>query len=315
MTLLVDGGIFMASIVLLWLGSSLSVKGLLHLSKHFRISGFFISFLIFGFASTFPEIFISISSAIKGVPAVAVGALLGSNLIDMTIILGAIAIVGKEMNIVHKAVRLDIWYVLLASMPVLLIIDNKLSRVDGVILLLAFGMYVFNMWRESGSMSDVSFRSSVGDTMKDVSIFVAGLIVLFFGSDLVVTYAEKVAFGLGMPDIFIGLFLVAFSTTLPEFAFAIKAVMQKESEMAIGDIFGNVIIDATFVIALIAILSPLTLPNSSALIAGGFMVFAAMMALYFIGVDNKITWKEGLILFFIYYVFLSVEVGVNFLNF
>lgn len=315
MGVLFDASAFAMSMSLLWFGSGLAVRGLTKLSGHMHVSQFIISFVIFGFASTFPEFFIGVTSALDGVPQLGLGTLLGSNLLDLTVILGAVAIVGRKINIVHKVVRLDIWYVLLASLPVLLILDRSLGRVDAIILLLAFFIYVWNMWKESKQFAKVKISSTVGDLFAALGLFVLGILVLFFSSSLVVKYAEIIALDLGLQQSFIGLVLVAFSTTLPEFSFAIKALRENKSEMAIGDIFGNVIIDATFVAAIVALIHPITIPNSSILVGGTFMVFASMLALFFIEAEKQLTWKSGLLMFFLYYVFLSTEVGINFLSF
>ena len=135
--------------------------------------------------------------------------------------------------------------------------------------------------------------------------------VLLLGSHLTVKYGEAVAQSAGVSPVFIGMFLVGLGTTLPELSFAIKAVKCKGECLAIGNVLGTAISDATIVVGVLALLNPFVFPQKIVYITAMFMVAASILLLLFMRSDKTLTKKEGFLLILFYLIFMMTEYTFN----
>ena len=306
MSLEVNLILFVVSCLILVKAASVAVKHVALLATYLRFSEFFAAFAIAGFISVLPELFIGINSALAGNSILGLGTVIGGNVIDLAVIIGLLAVLGKKINFKQRILHNNVFFVLITGLPLVLLIDGSLSQWDGVILIIAFVLYMQHMLKNEKLF--VRNRAiPVLNVGKHFIIFLLSMLILFGAAHFVVEYASALALDLMIPAVLIGLFLIAFGTTLPEFSLSLRAMLAKHKELAIGDVMGTVAIDSSFVIGVIALISP-TENNFSLLISGGlFMIFAALLIVTFMKNGKQLTRNEGYLLLFLYGMFFLQE--------
>jgi len=306
--------IFIASCAGLMIAGGLLVKSLTKLSQFLRLSEFVVSFVIMAFSTSIPELFVGITSALIGMPAIALGTVIGSNIADLTLVTGITALLGKGIKAKSSLIKKDAYWMLgIAILAVVLMyLGKELSRIDGIILLAVFLLYMYQMVRN---------RQNYGLKLKDhvkpwqgIGYFILfALLVpaLYFIAKYVVSSGTNLATELMLPPLFVGLFFIAFGTSLPELAFETRAILLKKPSLALGDIIGSVVINTTIVLGVTALISPITGSLFLFLTSSFFMIVICAMFAVFLESYSKITWKEGTILLMMYVLFLIVELTLK----
>lgn len=304
----------LACIVLTFSGIYL-VKSLTNISKFLRISEFSAAFIIMAFATSIPELFVGISSAFAKNPELSLGNIIGANIIDLTLITGIIILLsGREIKFKSKKLGKDVYFMLtgILLLIVLYILGRSLSRIDGIILIVFFGIHIFRIFRK---------RKEYKKKMKDglererkfhwLLIFMMALVLLFVSSNFVVKYALKLAIDFNLPKIIIGLFLISIATTLPELVFGISASKTGHGEMAIGDQLGTIIANSALILGIVSIIHPIKVAFAPFMISGIFMFISAFLLITFIKTGKKLEKLEGISLILIYILFIIIEFFVK----
>lgn len=301
--------IFVLFCAILIKSSSYAVRSIAHLSRAMRLTEFVTSFIVVALVSALPETLISVLSAIDGAPAIGIGTLLGSNIADLTLILGLVALVGGQIRIHSSIVKKDLWFVILTMLPIFLALDGLLSRIDAAILLIAGITFIAVLLKERGY-----FHKPYQDgnhALKQLIIFILSIGAMLVSAHYIVYSAEQLALGIGVPPLIIGLVLIALGTTLPEFSFSLQSVRKGHSALAIGDLLGVVVVDATIIIGITAMITPVVLDHAFVILIGTFTAFAALAALIFMRTDATVTKNEGLALVLFYVAFVAVQAFVT----
>jgi cation:H+ antiporter len=297
--------IFLVGSFVLVKSASYAVRSIINIANYFRFSEFFVTFFVAGLISIVPEFLIGINSALAGSPAVGLGTLIGSNVADLTIVIGIVALVGKKINVERRVIKNTKYFFIATSMPILLMLDGVLSRDDGIFLVLIFLFYIYNLFHREKIFSK---RKAKGRTLyRNIGVFALSMVLLFVSSHYIVESAVELSNLLMVPSIIIGIFLVAIGTTLPELTFSLRAVLAKHKEIALGDIFGNVAIDSTLSIGVLAIIYPITTNFNVFATSALFMVFAALLISTLLNDNGRITRNESYALFFLYAMFVIIE--------
>ncbi len=286
------------------------VKSLNKISRSLGISEFSSAFILMAFATSIPELLVGISSALKNNPALSLGNVMGANIIDLSLITGLFAIIGKKIKFNPKKVGKSIYFrfASIILLLVLYLIGNSLSRIDGLILLSLFGFNIFYLVRKSKRYSaKVKKGEPHRHKLQSVIVLIVSLLVLFLSSRYVVEYAQKIAQDVGLSEIFIGLFLISFATTLPEFIFGINAILLNHKDMSIGDQTGTVFANICLITGIVAVLHPITVPLVPFLVSGIFMLITGTFVVVFIHSSKKMTIYEGIALLGLYILFIFVQ--------
>ena len=237
------------------------VKSLHKIATFLGISEFSAAFILMAFATSIPELFVGISSALQGVPQLSMGNVIGANIIDLTLLTGIFILIAKGIKFKSGKVGKEIYFMFIGILllVVLYMIGNSLSRIDGVILLCLFIVHTFLLVRKQRKYSK-RINHKKNQQRKRVwymLLFILSLIVLFISSKYVVQYADAISIDLGLPEIFIGLFLISIATTLPELVFGINAVLLKHQEMSIGDQTGTIFTNTCLILGIVSIIHPI----------------------------------------------------------
>jgi cation:H+ antiporter len=320
--ILINLALFTVACIILVLSNNYLVKSLAKISYFLRLNEFTIGFILVSVATSLPEVFVGIISALDGFPSVSVGNVIGSNIVDLTLVIGVGALLARNISIESKIVRRDIVYMLIITMlPVLLLVDhlfwqrfglfpnmtNGLSRFDGIILISVFVYYMYILIKQQPRFSKRDEHTPRKEAIKYMLLFLASLAILLISASFVVDYAELLSIDLNLSPLLIGMFLIALGTSLPELAFTTSAVMTQHQSMAIGDLIGSVIANSSLVLGITAVIMPVTVNPGIYLTGTMFMLFSAFIFFTFAESGNKITWTEGLSLLLLYILFIIIE--------
>lgn len=259
-----------AQVVLLIFGIVVVLKsadwltnGAVGLATKLGISQIVIGLTIVAIGTSMPEFFVSIVSAIKGTPDLAVGNIVGSNIFNVLLIVGVAATVAP-IAIQRATVRRDIPIAIVASiMLTFMMLDNYISRIDALILFAAFIAFIWITLRNSKNDANEKDASTekVIPTWKSVLFIIFGLVGLVLGSNIFVDNASSLAHGWGISDAVIGLTIVAGGTSLPELATSAVAARKGDSGIAIGNVLGSNVFNILMILGLTGIISPMHIQN------------------------------------------------------
>lgn len=306
----------LAFIVLIASGTFL-VRNLIKIAHFLRLSEFSAAFIIMAVATSMPELFVGISSALAKTPTLSLGNVIGASIIDLTLITAIVIIIGKEIRIKTESIDKDIYFMLTAIVLIIIlyIIGNSLSRIDGIIL---FSLFIINSVRKLKERK--KYRKKLKERIKNWVVvlnsitFTLAFIALFLSSRYVVKYSSNLAVQLNVPQIVIGFFLISFATTLPELAFGISAVRMKHKGMSLGDLLGGVTTNASLVLGVVSIISPIKTDFFPFLISSIFMFVVAFLFATFIKTGRKLEKIEAISLIFIYILFVIIEIFINIID-
>ena len=318
--------LFILACIVLVQSNSFLVKSLAKISYFLKLNEFTIGFIIMSLATSLPELFVGIMSALSGTPAFAIGNVIGSNILDLTLVIGIAALLAKNINIESKIIRKDMIYMLLiAVLPVILLMDHHfwwklglfpnmipgLSRLDGIILISAFVYYIFTLVQQEAQFSKIVDKTSRKEAIKFMLLFLVSITLLLISAHFVVDYAKLLSIDLAISPLLMGLFIISLGTSLPELMFETKAVLSQHQSMAIGDLVGSVITNSALVLGVTAIIAPIAVNSVIYLTSTLFMLFAAFIFFTFAESGEKITWTEGIALLFLYVLFIIIETYIN----
>ncbi|HUT96045.1 MAG TPA: sodium:calcium antiporter [Candidatus Paceibacterota bacterium] len=294
-------------------GSEL-VKLLAQLSHYFRLTEFVLAFILMTFATTLPELIVGIMSGIKGNSIVSLGNVIGSNFINLTFILGLVAIVSKGLRVESRIAKKDTWIIFfIALVPLVMLFDKEISSGEGFLLLIIFGWYIWYILKQKDAFKHrvnhvLKITTTQYKLLRTIFYFILSVAILVLSAWGVVESAKLIAQELYIPLALISIILVAIGTSLPELVFGIKAAITKHEGMSLGNLIGSVVINSTFILGITAIISPIRLENLNVILIGaGFMLLGIILANVFLSSGRKISIKEGWILVGLYILFLIAE--------
>jgi len=298
------------SLFLLIKGATLATKYAIGVAESFHLSKYVVGFIIIAVISILPETLISINSAIEGVPSFGLGTLFGSNVADLTLVFAVIILFTKKnITVESKILKTNIVYPFILLLPIILGIDGFYSRVEGIVLIIIGAIFYIIAFRSGmGEENDVIVK---GNRYKNSLYLILSMIILLIGAHFTVTSGTGLANQLGINPILIGMFVVGLGTVIPELLFSIKSVKKNDDSLAIGDILGTVLADATIVVGIIALIKPFSFPTKIIYVTGIFMVIASFLLFYFMRSGKTLTKKEVFILFVFWLTFILVEFSFN----
>src|SRR3989338_2327820 len=278
-----------------------------------------ITSLILAFATSIPELVVSVTAAFEGNSGLALGTIVGSNIANISLVVGEAALIGGSFSVIGEFLRMDIFSVFLAGvLPLMLLIDGRLSRVDGIILLLIYGLYNYGLLnahrhshnhRPTGLFAGVFKRKKISRLNRSLAWLFLGAALLMFAADMIVKLAVSIAGGLNVPVFLIGLFLVGVGATMPELFFEIEAVKKKQAGMVLGNLFGSVVVNSTLILGIAALINPIELAGGLNAYLLSSAVFGVMFLLFwwFVRTKKKLERWEGVVLAAAYLVFALME--------
>jgi cation:H+ antiporter len=255
--MLLDIVLIVVGVVLVLFGADRLTEGASALARRMNVPEIIIGLTIVAAGTSAPELFVSLVSALKGTPDLAVGNVVGSNTMNAMLIVGCAAMVAP-MTISRSTVKKDIPFSVGASvLLIVLALDSFLGRVDGIVLLLGFAVFMTYTLMQAKSGRATEVQAEVSPVWKNLVYLVGGLLGLVLGSNLFVDSASSVAYALDISEGVVGLTVVAGGTSLPELATSVVAARKGQSAIAIGNVIGSNVFNILLILGLTATISPL----------------------------------------------------------
>lgn len=311
-----------AGLALVLAGANYLVDGASAIAKKAGLSDFIIGMTIVGIGTSTPEMVVSFTSAIKGNADIAVGNVLGSNIFNTLMILGATALF-SPIALTSNNIKKDIPFALLASFVLCTLgcatwLDgapvNAISRVEGIMLLCLFGVFMaYTIYSGSSQGANATPDNNLSGSRKPAPIWLSAIMVLgglcglVFGGDMFVNSASAIARSLGISDAVIAVTIVAGGTSLPELAACLVAAYKKNTEQALGNVIGSNVSNIFLILGGSATIQPLVMTGINPLDLITLMVSSILVFLFaFTFRKKQIDRIEGALLVCIYIGFVAM---------
>lgn len=305
---------FISCFILAYSGQRL-IDSLSKIAKFLGWKEFVVAFFIMAFGASVPNFFVGVISAINGVPELSFGDIIGGNIVDLTLVIGISALISRAgLSAPSRIVQGSaIFTVGIAVLPLLLVSDGVLSRLDGFLLFLTFLIYVFWLFSKKERFrkvyDEVIETLTVKLFFKNFFQFLISLFLLLFAAQGIVKSAVFFANYFHFPIALIGILIVGLGNALPETFFSIHAAKRGQDWLILGDLMGGIIITSTLVLGMVAFINPIYMTNFSAMAIGrAFLIIAAIFFFLCLRSGAKITKNEGFVLLLIYVAFVIVEI-------
>ena len=313
-------------LVCLVVGAELLVRGAASIATRLGIAPIIIGLTVVAFGTSAPELAVSVSAGFSGSGDVALGNVVGSNIVNTLLILGGSAVIAS-LVVTQRIIRLDIPLLIGASVLALLLsLDNEIGRLDGLVLfagIVAYTGWLIRAARRERADVLTEYDESIEELEVEVidkplpvqlGLVLVGLVTLVAGSQLLVASATDIAESLGVSDLVIGLTVVAIGTSLPELATSLLAAYRGQRDIAVGNVVGSNLFNLMCVLGLTGLVSPDPIPVADSSLQVDFPVMLAATV-----VLVPIIWKgftirrwEGLVLvgfYALYVTFLILDSG------
>lgn len=306
-------GLLLIGLVLLFIGGDMLVRGASRLALALGISRVVVGLSLVAFGTSAPEMAVSLFASYRGQPGIAVGNVVGSNIVNILLILGVSAIVAP-LAVSKRIIRIEVPLMFACSLLFLLLgYDGYLSRLDGLILVTIFACYLF--WMARTAKRDTALEKELPLAGEQIApsarsylyltgLVLTGLVGLLAGSHWLVEGAVALARSIGVSDLIIGLTIVAVGTSLPELATSVVASLRGERDISVGNVVGSSIFNILSILGFSTVVSPAGLEVAPAVVRFDAPVMVAVslacFPVFFNGFQIK-RWEGAL--FVAYYMF------------
>ena len=301
-------------LVLLYLGGEILIRGSVFIAIKARISILVVGMTVVSFATSSPELFVSLEAIFSGSSDIVFGNIIGSNIANIALVLGLTAIL-FNINISSKTLKTDYPFLLFSTILVGFILSyyNVISRLTGVVFLLILSAFLYYMVTKSRKDDNVlaneSDKENDNSIFKSISFLFFGILMLKFGADFLVSGAIDIANYFNVNERVIAVSVVAIGTSIPELVTSIIAALKKEVDLAVGNIVGSNIFNLLAVLGTTALFKDIRITDANILSIDYWFMFLLTIIfgalIYFLpkGILNR---AKGALLFLIYIVYIYI---------
>jgi cation:H+ antiporter len=260
LSILIHIVIIVGTVLALWGGAVWVVESASRIAKKFGLSQLVIGLTVVAIGTSAPEFAVSISAALAGKLSISVGNVVGSNIFNLGIILGLVAILSSVKTNKTLVSRDGTLLVISGILLVLFFYDLELSLFEGILLVLTLSIYMFVLFR---SKTPIEEEIPEGEfTWKDIPMTIIGIALIVTGAHFLVESASEIARFYGISEWMIGITIVAAGTSIPEFATSVVAIIKGRHGMSIGNLIGSDLFNLLGVLGVASIIRPLTISQS-----------------------------------------------------
>ena len=334
MTIFLNILFLVIGMVLLIKGADFFVSGASAIAKKLKVPSIFIGLTIVALGTSLPELSVSVTSAISGSVDLSVGNIVGSNVFNMMLILGLVAI-ASPIKMATTTQKIDLPFLFAVTGMLMLFgfdtwLDNSqnnmLSRVESILFLIILILYLFILISNAKKKrthtitqeaQQLASSEQVEQTEKDLKIWqiilyvTLGLAAVVFGGECVSTTAKFLAIKMGMSEALVGLTIVAVGTSLPELVTSVVAAKKKENDLALGNVIGSNIMNITLILGSVGAIAQA--PISMVILTDIIILFAFTFIFTFFCVrKDNISKREGIVLLSLYIAYIAFAIIRNY---
>ena len=297
---------------LLVIGGEFIVRASVALSLRFNISKFVIGMTVVSFATSLPELIVSVNAALNNSPSIAINNVIGSNIANIGLVLGLISVLGN-ITVDNNFYKRDWPWMFFLSIALWLFIvsDNLLSGYEGFFLIIFLSTFIFGVLKRSNSLefiNDVDYKLTKASNFKIFIWLIISSVTLYFGSEFLVDGAVNLAKQINISEAVISVTIVAIGTSVPELAASLVAIAKKEEGISVGNLIGSNIFNIGSVLGVTAIIKEI--PIAEEIIQRDIvwmLIFALIViVLAVIPRKNYLSSYKGLIMFSMYLYFIYI---------
>ena len=302
--------ILLAGLALLYYGSTILVEGAASTAIMFAVRPVIVGLTVVSLATSAPELLVSLVAAVKGSEGISLGNILGSNVINIALVLGASALI-KPVTVSRRVTRIELPYMIVISVLFwILCLDNIISRLDGIILIslliLFLGYGLATASDKSGNGMNHEERTPI-KILKNTAYIIAGIVMLAYGANFVVKEAIEMAQVIGLSQTFIGISVVALGTSLPELATSVVAASRGESDISVGNVVGSNLFNICLVMGVVGMFNPMVVDPSLHGFEFPFMLFICFALGAVAWVAGGVGKKSGSLFIVLFFVFIILS--------
>jgi len=298
--------ILVVSLFVLVKAADLFIAGAKEIGEYFKMSQFVIGVLIVGMGTSLPELASSLAGAWSGETEIVLANAVGSNITNILLIVGVLAFLGGKVIIKQELIKTELVVFFIATVNFIAVVfDGRVDRVEGLLLLGTFSAYIWYLFMEAKQPKTSSkiIKSNSSFPFKALIVSIFSLTVLLVGASYTIDMAVNIATAFAVPIGLISITAIAIGTSLPELFVSIQAIKTKQTEMAIGNIFGSNAFNMLVVVGLPALIVPLSAGVVVMKLGLGIMI--ASSAIFFvIGLARQVMRWEGLMMLIFFLFFL-----------
>jgi cation:H+ antiporter len=296
--------LFITGIAILWLSSEIVLRKITPIAQHFRVNELVITVLGVSVLSSLPELTISGFAIAQGNSDISVGNVIGSNFVTLTFVTALCAFI-RPIDI-HEQIRVreSSWMILSSALVLVLSMDGRLSRLDGILLIVVYIPYIVSVILRAREETHHHGDPVKGRIWLHALWAVAAIFGIIFGAKLALENGEGLGRSLGIPNLALGVILFAFGTSLPELAISLMATIRKKADVTIGEVYASNIFTQLVVLGICTLISPITISPGVLGFAMPFLVLSSVIIQIFITSGRLINRWEALGLMSLYAVFL-----------
>jgi cation:H+ antiporter len=293
--------------VLIW-GADLIINQSERIALKFKIPEFIIGATLIALGTSLPEMAASIAASMNGKPDIAIANVIGSNILNITMVLATVFIISKKINPTRDFFAKDsTWALVPVLVFILMILDGMISRFDAALLLLLMGAYLLFLLQDAKNIPEEDLEDLDESTFswtKVIPVLFAGFILVIVGAHFTVESASEIARDFGISEWIIGIIMISLGTSLPELVVSISAAMKGKVDMAIGNIIGSNMANTTVVLGAAALVNPMAINAPMYLFDIATMLVATLL-LVFITANKLYNKSAGISLIIILGLFLN----------
>ena len=290
--------------VLLIKGADFFVDGASSVAGILKVPSVIVGLTIVSIGTSCPEAAVSITAGMSGNADISLGNVLGSNLFNLLMVIGVCAMI-KPVPSPKDILRRDMfWNIAVSVLMLVFMIGLKISRLEGIILLVGIALYIFILIRSAKNNKTEDEELKILPIWLSLIYIVGGVAAIIFGGDLVVDNASKIAVEFGMSKTLVGLTIVAIGTSLPELVTSIVAAKKGNSGIAIGNAVGSSIFNILFILGIASTLSPIAV-DKDLLVDAAILIAVSVITFVFARTGERTARGEGTIMVLIYIAYTA----------
>ena len=302
--------VILASLFIIFKAADLLVLGISGYAKKLGMSDATSGLVVVAMAASMPEVMVSFMGLQLNDLGVGLGAILGTNMVHAVLVLGVVLILGKKIKLDSEVMGKTLWFIYpLFMLPLFLLLDGKLGRIDGIILLLAFCVYVWRGCREERKLGKIH-NVKASRLFKDSFIFLGSLVAILLAGRWLAFSTIQLSSLFNIPSYLLAITVIGIGTAMPDFAVNLKAVMSKHTDVGVGEIIGSVAIELLLYFGLLGIFFPFSFTSKATWVTIPFLIVGLTLFTWF--AHKKIaTWRHGVIMVALYAAFVIVQILIR----
>ena len=301
--------IIIASLVILLKAADFLVLGVTNYAERLGISDYLIGLIVVSLGASLPELVSSIMGSIAEESGIIFGTIIGSNIVGLTLVLGALAIVGKKIKMKIKMLKKTKPVIfVLGMLPFVFVFIGygRISRIEGGLLLAVWAGYNIYLWKKEREAGGIKKQVKLERIYRDALIAVFALLAIILSGRWLVFSTIEISKMFGVTPYLLSLIVIGIAAQVPDFAVSIRAILQGHQDVAFADILGSLITKSLLFFGVFALIKPLVIDPLLLIVGIIFLAAALALTLYF-AKREILTWKGGIVLIVLYGLFIFIE--------